>query len=185
MQSSRMVKGSVYWLTVAAAFGAFSWGAVTVHDLSEDLDQANEQRDALAEQVRSLGGTPVAGPKGSDGRNGSDGRDGKDGQDGADGDKGDTGPAGKSGQDGSDGTDGAVGAKGDQGPKGDKGEQGDKGDPGEKGDPGPQGEQGPKGEPGADGADGVIICPDGYTMTSVRLQGDSDTLYKVCRRDGT
>lgn len=175
--SLRTMKGSVYWGSVTILFGAFSWGAVWVHDLSGDLEQANKDRNALARQVKSLGGTPVVGPKGSDGIDGKPGTAGADGRDGRDGPAGEK---GRPGEKGSPGPQGVQGAPGEQGPKGAAGE---KGEQGPKGDVGPQGEQGPKGDPGDKGEPGEITCPGGYVMAEVTIPS-SDGTYLVCKREG-
>lgn len=164
------------WLAVAACLLAavFLAGIVgTVLVLSGRLGAAEmtlerdeEAIEALAEQVRSLGGTPVvtAPPRPVDGADGNDGQDGEsgppgtagtsgvDGQNGAPGPAGPrgpagvqpspipgpTGPAGPTGAAGQDGADGAPGAQGETGPAGPQGEPGPQG---------PQGEQGPSGSP--------------------------------------
>lgn len=112
---------------------------------------------ALAEQVRDLGGVPVAtatpGPQGESGDRGPQGPQG---------------PPGRTGRDGKDGLPGPVGQRGPQGlpgligPPGQNGESGADGTDGQDGADGQQGEQGPKGdqgEPGTDGRDGQNGTP--------------------------
>lgn len=141
--------GVTYWTGAFVVFGVVGWSTMTVVGMQNDLDQAQKDRAALVKQVKDLGGTPVAGPRGNAGAAGHDGRDGDpgpSGQDGAAGPKGDTGAAG---------VDGADGKDGDTGPKG---EPGADGRDGVDGAPGPQG---PKGDPGEAGP----LCPTGYAQT--------------------
>lgn len=143
--------------------------ALWVQGLSRDLHTAVEDRNALAQQVRELGGKPVAGPKGEPGASVT----GPPGEQGASGPSGPPGPSGAAGKDGKSGTPGAVGAVGPMGPAGQQGVQG------EAGPQGPQGEQGPKGDTGERGPAGPS-CPDGYSLQAPSW--DADAL--VCRRDG-
>ncbi|WP_405797338.1 collagen-like protein [Streptomyces sp. NBC_01506] len=164
---------------LAVAGAVLAGGAfLTVQDLSHDLREANEARDALAVQVQRLGAKPVAGPPGSRGQPG-EGIVGPTGPQGEQGPIGPTGPEGLPGDDGAAGNDGANGV----------GEPGTPGADGASvvGPAGPQGEPGPAGPPGADGADGEDgrdgadgqTCPAGYSLQP--LPTDPDAL--VCRRD--
>lgn len=177
----RVRKGLAHWGSVVVLFGAFSGGAVWVNDLSQDLEQANRDRGALAEQVKKLGGIPVAGPTGDPGKDGSNGSDGRDGLNGSDGKDG---PRGAKGATGTKGDKGLPGAPGEQGPKGDPGDKGAQGPKGEQGTQGPQGEQGPKGDPGDKGEPGTINCPAGFTMVEIQIPSNEGT-YQACRKDGT
>ena len=185
MQSARMMKGTAYWSSVVVLFGAFTWGAVAVSDLQEDFDQATRDRDALSDQVRGLGGTPVAGPqgeRGTDGRNGLNGDAGPVGPQGSPGPTGASGRPGSDGDDGQDGTDGQDGADGPQGDTGPVGPAGPQGPTGPQGPQGEQGEQGPEGRAWRQGSPGVITCAEGYSAVDINLPGD-DGNYRVCRRD--
>lgn len=126
----------------------------------------------LAEQVRSLGETPVveptsvppvavSGPAGVPGVDGIDGADGRDGRDGRNGARGPAGAPGASGQDGEPGS---------QGPQGEPGEPGATGPQGEAGPAGPQGEPGPAGPPGP-------LCPDGYAREERQVMAET---WYVC-----
>ena len=151
---------------------------LTVQDLSHDLREANEARDALAVQVQRLGAKPVAGPPGSRGLPG----------------EGIVGPAGPQGEPGAPGPTitpkpGLPGASGKPGKPG-----ADSTVPGEPGAdsvvPGPAGAPGAPGAdstvpgpPGADGKDGKDgrdgqTCPAGYSLQPP--PADPDAL--VCRR---
>lgn len=145
-----------YWVLFGMVTLALAWVAYLVTGLRADLDEANIARNALVDQVKDMGGTPVAGPAGKDGPVGPAGRDGRDGSDGADGTHGASGDRGAKGDTGATG---AAGAKGDTGDKGDTGEAGPRGDTGEVG---PKGETGAKGDTGPRGADGTTKCPSGY-----------------------
>lgn len=163
-----------------AVGGACLAGAafLTVQDLSHDLREANEARDALAVQVQRLGAKPVAGPPGSRGLPG----EGIVGPTGPQGERGPVGPTGPEGMPGDDGADG-VGEPGEPGAAGEDGAS----VVGEPGPAGPQGVPGPAGPPGANGADGKDgrdgtngqTCPAGYSLQPP--PGDPDAL--VCRRD--
>lgn len=162
---------------LAVAGAALAGGAfLTVQDLSHDLREANEARDALAVQVQRLGAKPVAGPPGSRGLPG-EGIVGPAGPQGEQGPVGPTGPEGMPGDDGADGI-GEAGAAGKDGVT----------VVGEPGPAGPQGAPGPAGPPGADGTNGTNgkdgangqTCPAGYSLQP--MPSDPDAL--VCRRDG-
>lgn len=177
-------------VAVAIGLAAFAWLVITMQGLAQDLRTANDARDALAQQVQELGGTPVAGKPGSRGEVGPSGPPGERGEPGPSGPPGPVGPtgpvgpSGKPGSKGSDGTDGIgqTGAPGSPGADGSDGAAGPAGPPGPQGEPGPAGppgERGPAGEDGQDGADGQA-CPTGYSWQPAK--GDPDAL--VCRRDG-
>ncbi|MEU0522777.1 collagen-like protein [Streptomyces niveus] len=164
---------------LAVAGAALAGGAfLTVQDLSTDLREANEARDALAVQVQRLGAKPVAGPPGSRGLPG----EGIVGPAGPQGEQGPVGPTGPEGEPGDDGADG-VGEPGEPGSAGKDGASA----VGEPGPAGPQGAPGPAGPPGANGSDGKDgrdgtngqTCPAGYSLQPPA--SDPDAL--ICRRD--
>lgn len=160
---------------LAVAGAALAGGAfLTVQDLSHDLRDANEARDALAVQVQRLGGKPVAGPPGSRGQPG-EGVTGPIGPRGEQGPVGPTGPEGEPGDDGVDST-GEPGAPGQDGATvvGEPGPAGPQGAPGPAGPPGSDGTNGTDGKDGADGQ----TCPAGYSLQPPAA--DPDAL--VCRR---
>lgn len=174
-------KDMVFGVLLLAGLACLALVALWVQGVTHDLRMEREYNRALAQQVRELGGKPVAGPRGEPGQSvvGPSGLPGLPGQDGEDGEPGPTGPsgspgeAGKNGADGSDGVagePGAVGATGAVGPAGPAGPQG------EPGPAGPQGEQGPRGEQGPAGQS----CPDGYSWQTPSYDPDA----RVCRRDG-
>lgn len=146
--------------------GAFFWS---------ELEQAKADNAALAKQVRSLGGQPVAeGKPGSRGDRGEQGPQGIQGPPGIQGPRGPIGIAGQSpaclleptrcvGPKGATGSAGADGKDGTQGPQGDTGATGPKGD---------QGVPGVDGKDGADGTDGK----DGRGIKSVTCQDNGDWL---------
>src|SRR5688572_16049796 len=166
------VKALRWWavlvvLSVGVAF-AIAYG----QSIAERLDTAERDRAALAQQVRSLGGVPVAGPKGDNGVNGVNGRDGRDGVNGV------------NGADGSPGPTGPPGAMGEQGHVGDPGQPGPTGPAGPQGEPGPQGDAGPQGPAGPTGPQGdagppAEACPTGYAGEIVKVNG---TDYFMCRK---
>ncbi|EPD94621.1 hypothetical protein HMPREF1486_03174 [Streptomyces sp. HPH0547] len=138
------------WFALGAAvtIAAFAWLVITTQSMARDLRQANQARDALAEQVERLGGKPVAGPPGS---RGDAGRVGPPGPQGPAGERGSPGPSGRPGASGTDGKPGPAGGPGAAGKDGPQGKPGEAGEAGPQGEPGPQG---PKGEPGAQGPRG-------------------------------
>jgi hypothetical protein len=179
----------LYAAAVIACLVALAWVVVTMQQLGHDLRTANSARDALAQQVQSLGGKPVSGPPGSRGAQGESvvGPPGEKGDPGPSGPTGPVGPTGKAGAKGTDGA-GEVGPTGEPGTDGQAGTDGQTvtGPAGPQGDPGPAG---PAGQPGADGKDGTDgtdgrdgtdgqTCPDGYTLQPPA--DDPDAL--VCRR---
>ncbi|WP_327703651.1 collagen-like protein [Streptomyces decoyicus] len=173
-------------LTVAGALllgAVIAWIVLAVQQVSGELQDANQARDALARQVQQLGGRPVAGPPGSRGDpgpavRGPRGYRGKDGKDGTD-------ATGKPGSPGKNGATGKAGADGQNstvpGPSGAPGQPGQNatGAPGQPGRDGKDGKDGVDGQNGRDGADGQT-CPDGYSLQPAK--DDPDAL--VCRRDG-
>jgi len=136
-----------YLIAVTLAFVVLLLGWLSVKVVSQDkaLQTSNEDRDALARQVRSLGETPVAGPPGSRGEPGEAG-------------VGSPGPSGPPGPSGSPGkaaptitpSPGPTGPAGPMGPAG-----ADSTIPGPSGPPG----QDATGAPGQDGADGEDGSP--------------------------
>ena len=167
-----------WWACVVVAAIVLAYGASTFQHLSRSLDASRSDTRALADQVRSMGGTPVAGPSGNDGKDGKDGdpgtpgADGKDGTPGATGQPGKAGATGKAGADGKDGADGKAGDVGPTGAPGDVGPAGPAGPPGEKGD---KGEQGDVGE--------SVMCRTGYTPVVITLYGPNAGQYEVCRKE--
>lgn len=185
-EERRWRRGDVLTVFAALLLGAaFAWVILSVQALNNDLRESNQARDALAQQVERLGGTPVAGPSGSKGEPG----DSVTGPPGAPGETGPTGPPGPSGSAGKNGTPGAAGATGEPGavgatgPAGAAGVQGPQGEAGPAGPQGEQGEQGPKGDTGEQGPEGPAgpSCPDGYSLQAPAY--DPDAL--VCHRDST
>lgn len=152
--------------------GAFFWN---------ELEQTRSDNAALAAQVRSLGGQPVAegkpGARGEQGPPGPQGRQGIQGPPGIQGPRGPIGVAGQSPQcliepNRCVGPKGAAGNQGVQGPQGPQGDTGATGETGPQGVPGVAGKDGADGKPGADGADGA----DGRGIKSVDCQANGDWL---------
>lgn len=154
-RSAKLKLGITYWASATAVFGIVGWTTFTVVGLRNDLDQAEKDRTALSQQVKDLGGTPVAGPRGVAGQRGSDGRDGRDG---------DPGTAGENGTDGTDGSNGEAGRNGTDGKDGVDGIDGRDGAPGADGKDGADGSTGPQGEQGPPGPS----CPDGYELRDAK-----------------
>jgi hypothetical protein len=182
MMGHRSIRQPRSWpgdiLAVAAAL--LAGGAIwTVQDLAGELREANDARDALAQQVERMGGEPVAGPPGSRGEPGES----VPGPSGPPGPVWPTGPAGIPGMPGPSGSPGASGKAGTDGVSqtGAPGADGQVGPAGPPGPAGPQGEPGPAGADGKDGTDGRDgqTCPDGYSLQPP--PDDPDAL--VCRRD--
>lgn len=171
-------KDATFAVLLLAGLACLALVALWVQALTHDLREEREYNRALAQQVRELGGKPVAGPPGEPGQSvvGPSGPPGLPGQDGVDGEPGPSGSPGEGGKDGSDGVNGSDGAAGEPGAVGASGAAGPAGPPGPQGEPGPAG---PQGEAGADGKDGQT-CPDGYSLQAPA--DDPDAL--VCRRDG-
>lgn len=160
---------------VAALFAAavLAWTVGTLMRQQADLAQADRDRQALAHQVRQLGGTPSPRPTASRGPAGLAGRPGPSGprgpgptaqqvQDavnkylwmhpaprgrtGANGKPGTPGKPGTTGKPGTPGQNGQAGQNGASGPPGPQGPQGERGEQGPPGDRGPEGPQGPPGD---------------------------------------
>jgi hypothetical protein len=177
-------------LTAAAALllgAAVAWVILSVQSLQHDLHQAEAARDALAQQVERMGGTPVTGPPGSRGEPGKSvtgprGEQGEPGPAGPSGPPGPSGAPGKNGAAGKSGEAGAVGIPGDVGAAGAAGPAGPPGPAGPQGEPGPAGPRGDPGPAGADGQDGSDgqTCPDGYSLQAPTW----DPAALVCRQDG-
>lgn len=171
-------KDAAFALLLLAGLAGLVMVALWVQGLSHDLQSALDDRAALAQQVRELGGKPVAGPPGPSGKSvtGPRGEPGPSGPPGPVGPSGSSGKPGKNGASGSPGVSGLPGAIGATGPAGAAGQQGAQGD---QGPVGPQGERGEKGDTGEQGPAGPA-CPDGYHQEAPSY--DPDAL--VCRRDG-
>lgn len=140
----------------------------------KDLAQADRDRQALARQVRQLGGTPSAEPSPSRGPIGLTGPSGPPGRGPTPQEirdavakymnlhpapRGKAGPSGKPGPPGASGKPGPPGQAGASGPPGPPGPQGERGPQGEPGPAGPQGERGPEGPQGPQGdAPSTVYC---------------------------
>ncbi len=169
----------LYFLGLAALIVSLVWTQATVRSLGHELEQTRADNAALAAQVRSLGGKPVAEPK--PGARGDQGPPGPQGPQGPPGIQGPPGPIGITGQSPRClleptrcvGPKGAVGSQGTQGSQGDTGATGAKGD---QGVPGVDGKDGADGAPGADGKDGVD-GKDGRGIASVACQQDGTWLF--------
>ena len=147
--------------------GAFFWN---------ELEQTRADNAALAAQVRSLGGKPVA--EGKPGARGDQGPQGPQGIQGPIGPQGPPGPIGITGQSPRCLLEPTrcVGPKGAAGSDGEQGTQGPKGDTGATGETGPQGLAGVDGKDGTDGRDGAN-GKDGRGITSVSCQQDGTWLF--------
>jgi hypothetical protein len=181
-EARRWRRGDALVVTGAVALGAvLAWIVLTVSGLTHDLRAETARGDALAEQVRGLGGTPVVGPSGSPGEPGESvtGPPGEKGERGEVGSPGPSGSPGKNGATGASGAPGAVGPSGLPGAVGPTGPAGPQGVQGEQGVMGPQGERGEKGDTGAQGPSGAS-CEDGYSWQTPSWDPDA----RVCRRDG-
>jgi hypothetical protein len=195
-EARRWRRGDAAVVMGALMLGAvLAWIMLTVSGLTHDLRAETARGDALAEQLRGLGATPIVGPSGSPGEPGV-------GATGPAGEKGDPGlpaptltpspgPSGASGTPGRTGASGAPGAAGPSGlpgavgptgPVGPVGPTGPQGVQGEAGAVGPQGERGEKGDTGEQGATGPSgqSCEDGYSWQTPSYDPDA----RVCRRDG-
>lgn len=188
-EARRWRRGDALVVVGALMLGAvLAWIVLTVSGVTHDLRAETARGDALAEQIRGLGATPIVGPSGSPGAPGV-------GATGPPGEKGDPGlPAptltpspgasgapGRTGASGAPGKDGAPGADSTvPGPSGPPGA--DSTVPGPAGPAGPVGPQGERGEPGATGATGPAgqSCEDGYSWQTPAYDPDA----RVCRRDG-
>jgi hypothetical protein len=133
-------------LAVVVGGGAFIW---------QELEESKADNAALAKQVRSLGGQPVAeGKPGESGKDGPPGPQGIPGRDGAPGKDGATPPCLLSANR-CVGPSGAPGLVGKTGPAGTNGKDGAAGEPGKDGAPGADGTPGQPGADGKNGADGA------------------------------
>ena len=167
------------------------------------LEQTRQDNAALANQVRSLGGQPVAegkpgdeGPPGPQGPPGSQGSPGPQGPPGAPGKQGPIGITGQSprcllepsrcvgpkGASGADGKDGSVGKIGPQGPAGTAGKDGADGVDGKDGAPGKDGANGVNGADGKDGR-GVksVTCQTDGTWLVTYTDDTTSTTDGPCR----
>lgn len=172
------------WLYVGAALFlaglgvlAFLWLAQRgeIGQLRDDGNVTAGQAQQLAQQVRSMGGTPVVtpatpGPQGPIGATGPRGQQGDPG----------VGLPGKDGKDGTQGVagkDGAPGTSGTPGVPGKDGEPGAAGADGQPGAAGKDGKDGQDGKPGVNGKDGqppsgwTTTYPDGSVETCQRSNG--------------
>jgi hypothetical protein len=150
----RRVDGLVVLAAIVLGL-AVAWIVLSVQGMQSDLRESNKARDALARQVESLGGKPVAGPPGSRGAPGKE-------RVGAVGPSGPPGPPGKDaptltpspGPKGERGATGMAGANSTvPGPTGPAG-QNATGAPGKDGQNGVDGSNGADGTNGKDGKDG-------------------------------
>ena len=149
-----------FTLGVVVALVVLAWVVITMQELGHDLKFERDYNRTLAQQVRDLGGKPVAGPRGEAGKSVVGPR----------GPRGSTGPAGASGHPAptltpSPGTSGASGAPGK--PGADSTVPGPPGPPGPSSTvAGPSGPPGPAGSNGTDGEDGSDGKPPaGWTFT--------------------
>lgn len=159
----------LYAAGVIVVIAALSWVQFSIKSLGNELEQSNADRSALADQVRSLGGQPVA--EGKPGARGDQGPMGPQGPQGIPGPQGIQGPIGVTGESpqcllmpskcvgpkgatGGTGTPGKPGEEGAQGPQGLQGESGPAGAAGPQGPAGPEGDQGPAGPDGPQGPAG-------------------------------
>jgi len=181
-EERRWRRGDLLAVVAAVVLGAaFAWIVLSIQGMTHDLKEKDGDIAALSQQVRDLGGKPVAGPRGEPGKSvvGPRGPKGDAGEPGSPGPSGSTGKAGKDGSDGKAGAAGATGEPGAVGPTGPAGPAGPQGPQGDPGPAGPQGDPGPAGADGQDGQDGQT-CPDGYSLQAPSY--DPDAL--VCRKDG-
>jgi hypothetical protein len=185
MSRSRFLRPVLATAIILVAFGLLYLQYQTRRDLVEvttSQQTASQQARALADQVKSLGKTPVVKPEeipspveGPQGRQGDAGIQGPIGPQGIPGPMGPAGPRGvmgpvgrtppcillpgacqgAQGPAGAAGKPGAAGAKGDSGIQGEKGDTGTPGEQGPKGDTGEIGPKGDKGDPGEPGPQGV------------------------------
>lgn len=187
----------VWWIYIAgvgALVGSLVWTQTTVRSLGNELEQTRADNAALAAQVRSLGGKPVAEPE--PGARGDQGPQGPPGPQGPVGPTGPQGPIGITGQSpvcllaptkcvgpaGAKGADGKQGTDGTQGPQGEPGATGAKGD---QGVPGVAGKDGADGQPGADGKDGrgvkSVDCQADGTWLITYTDATTSTADGPCR----
>lgn len=182
-EERRWRRGDVFAVAGALLLGmVIAWIILSIQGMRTDLQQKGADVAALAQQVRDLGGKPVAGPRGEPGKTvvGPQGPKGDQGEPGSPGASGSPGKTGTPGKTGATGEPGAVGPTGPAGAVGPTGPQGPQGDTGPAGPAGPQGPQGPQGEQGPQGPAGPN-CPDGYSPQAPTW--DPNAL--VCEKDGT
>ncbi|HEY9415887.1 MAG TPA: hypothetical protein VIQ30_14080 [Pseudonocardia sp.] len=188
---------SSLWLFAAgvvAVIAALSWVQFSIKSLGDELEQERANNAALANQVRSLGGQPVA--EGKPGDKGPPGPPGPQGIQGSPGPQGPPGAPGKQGPIGLPGQSprcllepgrcvGPKGAAGSDGKPGTDGAQGSKGEPGAAGEKGDQGPPGVDGKDGTDGADGrgvkSVTCQDDGTWLITYTEGEPSTTDGPCR----
>jgi hypothetical protein len=165
------------WIVILAGIGILGVAVLGVFlflqsseigSLRESGNSTAAQAQQLAQQVRTLGGTPVVtpaapGPSGPQGATGATGAVGPAGPSGPSGAPGPIGPAGPKGDTGSNGTAGSSGSNGSPGKDGTAGATGPAGQPGGQGPSGPAGPAGPQGPSGSDGQPGQP--PSGWTTT--------------------
>lgn len=140
--------------------------------LRAELNEQESASQALAEQVKRLGGKPVVDPAKVGHIPGPPGPAGPEGP---------RGPAGKDGADGADGEDGTAGADGAEGEPGPAGPPGPPGPAGSAGADGADGADGTNGTDGADGEDGrsveSVSCDRGFgTFTFTYSDGSTQTV---------
>lgn len=167
-------------LGVVIALSVLAWVVITIQGMAHDMKAKDADVAALAQQVRDLGGKPVAGPSGSPGKAGATGSPGAKGDTGNTGPAGSPGPSGSPGKNGATGSPGPTGKPGPVGATGPVGPTGATGPQGATGPTGPQGEKGDKGDTGDTGPAGPN-CPTGYSLQAPKW--DPDAL--VCTKDGT
>lgn len=174
VEARKQRKRGDYMAAAAALFAALVLGVVVTAFvvLSNDLDSANQARDALARQVQGLGEKPVAGPPGSRGAAGQT-VVGKTGPTGPQGIPGPTGASGKpaptiTGPPGPAGPTGAVGQAG-----ADSTVPGPTGPPGQDatGAPGTNGKDGTDGKNGAPPSEWTYTDPSGATYRCTPVDG--------------
>jgi hypothetical protein len=187
-------RGWLYAVGFLVLTASLVWTQTAVRSLGNELEQTRSDNAALADQVRSLGGQPVAeGKPGARGDQGSIGPRGIQGPEGPPGVRGKPGPIGITGQSprcllepskcvgpkGASGSDGKAGADGSQGDTGATGAQGDQGVPGVAG------ADGADGKPGVDGKDGRGIakaeCQQDGTWLITYTDGATSTTDGPCR----
>lgn len=175
-------------LTLVFVVLLLGWLCVKVVSQDRDLRTSNDDRDALARQVESLGQTPVAGPPGSRGDPGKS-------TVGAQGPSGPPGPAGAPGKDaptitpspGRTGPAGPAGAPGaDSTVPGSTGPAGQNGADGADGAAGSDGKDGTDGQNGAPPSEWTYTDQDGNEYSCVPVSGfDPDNPRYRCTQTST
>lgn len=156
---TRQKTNVIYSICLVAGMAVLVWILLAMNSIHQQLADSNEARDALARQVKSLGGIPVAGPPGSRGAPGLVGPTGPPGPSGA---------PGKNGSRGVPGSPGTNGSPGATGPTGAAGTDGKDGSQGPTGPTGPTGAIGPAGYPSSwtfDGPGPLGVGTVTYTCT--------------------